>query len=51
MVSDSGYSTGPGAVDSVYSHIFLPCLASVAPGQDDEVPAHLRADHIGSDYV
>jgi protein arginine N-methyltransferase 1 len=45
------YSSGPGAVDSVYSQIFLPLLAPVTLEVGESVQVHLRADLIGSNYV
>jgi protein arginine N-methyltransferase 1 len=51
LFADIGYSTGPGAVDSVYSQIFLPWLSAVALQQGEQVRVQLRADLIGSNYV
>jgi len=51
LFADIGYSTGPGAIDSVYSQIFLPWLSPVTLQQGEEVRVQLRADLIGSTYV
>ena len=51
LFADIGYSTGPGAVDSVYSQIFLPWLSPITLQQGEHVRVQLRADLIGSNYV
>jgi|tagenome__1003787_1003787.scaffolds.fasta_scaffold20974119_1 protein arginine N-methyltransferase 1 len=51
LFADIGYSTGPGAIDSVYSQIFLPWLSPVTLQQGEQVHVQLRADLIGSTYV
>ncbi len=51
LFADIGYSTGPGAIDSVYSQIFLPWLSPITLEQGEQVHVQLRADLIGSTYV
>jgi len=51
LFADIGYSTEPGATDSVYSQILLPWLSPVTLQPAEEVRFQLRADLIGSDYV
>ena len=46
-----GYSTAPGAVNSVYGQMFFPWLAAVPIQQGQEVHIRLEADLVGDDYV
>jgi type I protein arginine methyltransferase len=51
LFADIGYSTAPGAVDSVYSQIFLPWLSPITLQHGEQAHVQLRADLIGSTYV
>jgi predicted RNA methylase len=46
-----GFSSGPGAVNSVYGQMFFPWLAAVPIQQGQEVHIRLEADLVGDDYV
>jgi type I protein arginine methyltransferase len=51
LFGEIGYSTAPGAIDSVYPHTFLPWLAPIALEGGEQVGIGIRADLIGSRYV
>jgi type I protein arginine methyltransferase len=51
LFEDFGYSTGPGAVDSVYGQLFLPWLQPVALVEGQKIHLALHADLVGQDYI
>jgi protein arginine N-methyltransferase 1 len=51
LFEDIGYSTGPGAVDSVYGQLFLPWLQPVAVEKGQKIQVALHADLVGQDYI
>jgi type I protein arginine methyltransferase len=46
-----GYSTGPGAMRSIYGQIFLPWLEAVPVKQGQEIHVGLQADLVGDEYI
>jgi len=51
LLDEIGFSTEPGAKDSVYGHIFLPLLVPVKVRAGEEIYAAVHADLINTDYV
>ncbi len=51
LFEDIGFSTEPGAHDSVYGHVFLPLLQPVEVAMGEKICAALQADLVGTDYV
>ena len=51
MLDAIGYSTGPGAANSIYGQMFFPWSAAVAVEQGDQIQVRLQADLVGDDYV
>lgn len=51
LMEGIGYSTAPGAENSVYGQIFLPWLEAVPVAQGQEIHVRLQANLVGSDYV
>jgi type I protein arginine methyltransferase len=51
LLDDIGYSTRPGAVNSVYGQTFFPWLAEVSLEEGQEVRVRLQANLVGEDYV
>ncbi len=51
LFGEIGFSTEPGAKDSVYGQVFLPLLHPVNVEAGERVCAALHADLIGTDYV
>ena len=51
LFEDIGFSTGPGAVDSVYGHLFYPWLQPVALEKGQKIQLTLHADLVGQDYI
>lgn len=51
LVDGVGFSTAPGAPDSVYKRAYLPWSRPVFLAAGDEVHVELRADRSGGDYV
>jgi protein arginine N-methyltransferase 1 len=51
LFEDFGYSTGPGAVDSVYGQLFLPWLQPVTLEEGQKIQVVLHADLVGQDYI
>jgi SAM-dependent methyltransferase len=46
-----GFSTGPGARETIYGHVYLPWLEPVELESGEEVKVELHADPVGTDYV
>lgn len=46
-----GYSSGPGALGTVYGQLFLPWLEPVAVEKEQEIRLGLHADLVGQDYI
>ena len=46
-----GYSSGPGAADTVYGQMLLPWLEPVAVVKGQKIHLRLHADLVGQDYV
>jgi protein arginine N-methyltransferase 1 len=46
-----GFSTGPGAPETIYGHAFLPWPRPVPLAAGDRVRVEMRARLVGSDYV
>jgi len=46
-----GYSSGPGARETVYGQVFLPWLEAVAVQQGQMITVSLQANLVGDDYV
>jgi protein arginine N-methyltransferase 1 len=51
LFGETGFSTEPGANDTVYGHVFLPLAKPVEVIAGEEICAGLHADLIGVDYV
>jgi protein arginine N-methyltransferase 1 len=51
ILDDIGYSTGPGAKDSVYGQLFLPWLQHVTLEEGQKIQLALHADLVGQDYI
>lgn len=51
LFDDIGYSTGPGAVNSIYGQTFFPWMEAVPIEPGQEIHVALHADLVGKDYV
>jgi hypothetical protein len=51
LFDEIGYSTGPGAMNSIYGHTFFPWLDAVPVEQGQEIQVRLQANLVRSDYV
>jgi protein arginine N-methyltransferase 1 len=51
LLDEIGFSSAPGAPNSVYAQVFFPWLQPVPLQQGQEVRVRLRADLIGASYV
>jgi type I protein arginine methyltransferase len=51
LFNEVGYSTAPGALNSVYGQMFFPWLTAVPLEHGQDVKVRLQADLVGADYV
>ena len=51
LFRDIGYSSGPGAANSIYGQIFFPWLEAVPVSEGQDIQIKLQADLVGSNYV
>jgi protein arginine N-methyltransferase 1 len=51
LFEDIGYSSGPGAMGTVYGQLFLPWLEPVALEKGRKIQLELHADLVGQDYI
>jgi type I protein arginine methyltransferase len=51
LLGDVGFSSGPGAAESVYGQLFLPWLEPVEIIEGQQIRLDLQANLVGADYV